>query len=193
MLKRFIDFVYTEKIEIIPPKENSKKVAVFLGRFQPLTKAHVEIIRKIEKAEKLPVVVFIVKGKKTSQNKEKNPFPLDIQIELFKKVFGNKVEVKTIPTGFIGDIINTLRQEGKEPLVLYCGSDRVKGYEGQLKRYEDIFFANIKVKEVPRTNEDISATKVRNALKNNDFETFKKNTDKAIWNEFEKLKKYIQE
>jgi citrate lyase synthetase len=49
----------------------------------------------------------------------------------------------------------------------------------------------LEIKEIKRTDEDISATKVREALINNDIEAFKKLTDKKMHKMFEELKAII--
>lgn len=49
------------------------------------------------------------------------------------------------------------------------------------------------IKEIPRTDDDISATMVRESLKSDDFEKFKTLTDKRIHNMYATLKDVINE
>jgi len=164
-----------------------QKVAVFMGRFQPPTKAHLSIIKQIEQHEHLPVVVAVVRGSKTSQNKSKNPFDFETQKAILRACLNN-VKIIQVSTGFIGEFVDILRRENKEPVVLYCGSDRLSGYQQQVNRYKTQLNLNLVVKEIPRTETGISATKVRLALKNDDIEAFKKLTDKCEWQFFDLLK-----
>jgi len=187
--KQYIDEAIALNQVIKTPGQH--KVAVFMGRFQPPTKAHLSIIKQIEQREHLPVVVAIVRGSKTSQNKSKNPFDFETQKAIFRACLNN-VEIIQVSTGFIGEFVDILRRENKEPVVLYCGSDRLSGYQQQVNRYKTQLNLNLVVKEIPRTEGDISATKVRLALKNDDFETFKKLTDKCEWQFFDLLKKQME-
>jgi len=159
---------------------------IYLGRFQPLTIAHSNIIKRVSKENKSGTI-FLVKGKKTSQDKENNPFDEDIQIEMIKKVLPANMEVKVIPTGFF---INELNQMKYDNFVVYAGTDRIESYKKMVK-YSD--GKNIIIKEIKRTNSDISGTKVRQSLKDNDLDTFKKMTPKEEWGMFDKLRKTILE
>jgi hypothetical protein len=67
----------------------------------------------------------------------------------------------------------------KRPLA---GSDRVRGYQDQIKGQLGLY-----VKEIPRTGDDISASKIIEKIDDEDY--FKKNTPKEIHNLYENLKK----
>ena len=100
-------------------------------------------------------------------------------------------EFLDLDNGFVGEWIHELRKVNKEPIALFCGSDRKKSYEAQIKRYSEKLNLNITVEEIKRTGNDISASKVREALKNNDKDLFKANMDKSVWVLFDRLKKYV--
>ena len=176
-----------EKIIIIDKVNHNsgkKKVAIFLGRFSPPTLAHIKIIKQ----SRLPVRLFIVSGK--TQETNKNPFSVETKKKIFKRCLHN-VDMYEVTSGFIGELIHILRNKNEEPIEFYCGSDRLETYQAQLNRYKDKLNLTLKLKEIKRTDEDISASKVRDALRANDFETFKKMTDSKIWDMFEELKKEI--
>jgi phosphopantetheine adenylyltransferase len=167
-----------------------EKMVVVMGRFQPPTLAHRDIIIDASKKFKAPVAIVLVRGEKTP--KEKSPFPIEMQKVMLNKMIKVPHDIYITGSGFIGNFISMMRDNGKEPIGLVAGTDRIKTYKGQIKRYGDEFNLNMKVKEIKRGAQDISATKVRNALKNDDIETFKKMTDKNIWNLFDKLKGYVK-
>jgi len=176
-MKTFRDIVLTEK---------EKTVGIFSGRFQPVTKAHSAIINTMAK-ENNKVIIFLVKGKKTSEDKTKNPFDSDTQKKMLELVSPSNVEIKIISTGFFVDELNKLPDGTK--FVAYAGSDRVKAY----KAYEKYMEGNrtLEIKEIKRTDKDISATKVRQSLKDNNFEDFKALTDKKIHKMFDELRNIL--
>ena len=49
----------------------------------------------------------------------------------------------------------------------------------------------VEVETIQRTAEDISATKVRKALKDGNFESFKSMMPKELWDMFDELREYI--
>jgi len=161
-------------------KVDYSKSAFTLGRFQPLTLGHMKMIDELKKFKK--AYIFIVKGKKTSKDKDKNPF--DLQKEMIKKV-APKINVIEIPSGFFVDEIEKLHEN---EFYLLCGSDRVKGYERMLSYLEN---KKVNILEILRSDEDISATKVRQALKNDNKKEFEKMTPKEIHSYYDKLKEYL--
>ena len=163
-------------------KVDYSKSAFTIGRFQPLTSGHMKMINELKKFKN--AYIFIVKGKKTSKDKDKNPFDIDLQKEMIKKV-APKIDVIEIPSGFFVDEIEKLPEN---EFYLLCGSDRVKGYERMLSYLEN---KKVNILEILRSNEDISATKVRQALKNDNKKEFEKMTPKEIHNYYDKLKEYL--
>jgi len=176
---------FKDYIDTLISEKTNKTHGIYSGRFQPLTKAHTMIIEKMAK-ENDSGTVFLVKGKKTSKDKDKNPFDSDIQLEMLKKVLPKNVEVKILPTGFFIDELNEMSYNHYN---IYAGTDRVKMYKG-FKKYLDED-KTLDITTIARTDEDISATKVRDALKNDDEETFKKMTSSKIHSMYEDLKNII--
>lgn len=141
---------------------------IFIGRFQPITIAHVNIINQIS-IENENGTIFIVKGKETSKNKESNPFGINIQLMMLEKIIPDNITIKVLPSAFFVDEINTY---DNDKFVLYSGSDRIKSYE-RFKGYMNEG-KELDTKEIERSNQDVSATQVRLALHDDDEETFKK-------------------
>lgn len=185
------ELLLSEVIEIkdITRKKGTKPCSIFLGRFQPPTKLHVQILQQAQAEH--PLVLFIVKGKGTSEDKERNPFDAETQIKILKKSTKNSVkDIRIIPDGFIGTMVDSCRKTNLEPVILYAGSDRVKGYQQSIDRYKKEVGWNIKVVEIKRIeNEDnVSATKLRNALIHNDYPTFLKMSANLDKSDFEYLR-----
>lgn len=193
MLKKFKQFLAEaldlSKFELTPGK---KKVNIFIGRLQPPHKIHIKRLIDGDITE-----LFLVKGAKSDP--AKSPFPFEIQEELIKAIFKNKVRVYPLQSAFIGDVINILRKENKEPSKLFCGTDREATYKDQVKRYSKDLNMEMTVEVFDRVSTDtISGTDVRNSLKNSDeeagFADFQKYmpAEVATKDWYNKLKKYVQ-
>jgi cytidyltransferase-like protein len=165
--------------------ENNGSVGLMVGRFQPLTKAHTQIIETISK-ENDSGIIFLVKGKDSSKDKEKNPFDVEIQQKLLKAVLPGNMSIVVLPSGFFVDYINELPES---TFNIYAGTDRIKAYESFTKYMAE--GKTLSIKEIVRGDDDISATKVRNSLKEDDIESFKKLTDARVHKFFEELKGYL--
>jgi len=174
---------FKEYVKLEEYKKNNN--ALFLGRMQPPTKAHISII---ENALKIfgKVYVAIVKGEKTDPLK--NPFNFETQLEIINDIFGKNVILVQAKNGYVPMIIGYIEEKYNDEIsAVLAGSDRKESYERQLsKNYPDV-----QVIEIPRTTKGISATALRNALRDDDYDMFKKNTDKRILKYFEKLKTQI--
>ena len=169
----------------VPYKEQGKKpVNIFVGRFQPFTLGHVKVFEKMYKENGHPVVVYMVRGKKPDP--EKRPFDEDLQQAMFakmKKQYPFLEASYVVPNAAI-DTLYSAARPAYEPMMWGYGTDRKKDYSGMINKqaYRDQLDVHPEFKgiEIPRTGENISASKVRNALKIDDEKTFKQLTPKSI-------------
>jgi len=169
----------------VPHKEQGKKpVNIFVGRFQPFTLGHVKVFEKMYKENGYPVVVYLVRGKKPDP--EKRPFDEDLQQAMFakmKKQYPFLEASYVVPNGAI-DTLYSAARPAYEPMMWGFGTDRKKAYTGMIdkKAYRDQLGVHPEFKgfEIKRGEENISASKVRNALKIDDEKTFKQMTPKSI-------------
>jgi hypothetical protein len=136
-------------------------------------------------------VVVIVKGGKSSEDKIRNPLSVEYQEKLLKKVSPG-VEVSISPNGFLPGILGYFRKQGKEVTTIYAGADRIEGYQSAIKKANDKMpddqKYHVTFKETERYT---SATSVRNAIRSNDYDTFKKLVPKEIWDEWDTLRKTL--
>lgn len=186
---------FKEEQEIALPGD--VEVSLFIGRFQPWHNAHSEIVRQtFKKYPNYQVLIGVVKGKGTSEVKEKNPLPFNVQVRLIKKSvkeFGNKVQVLSEPFeyGFFPYIFTYLRKQDYEVKVLVGGKDRASGYMQQIQKLKDKD-ETVDVKMfIPNTRHLVSATQVRETIKNNDFQKFSEYTT-GIEDEYTMLQRYIK-
>ena len=118
LLQRQEDAYLTGKSIIIRGLKGNRN-ALFSGRFSPPTAAHMKIISDAMKKHD-GVVLNIVKAAKNDP--ASNPFPLDIQMKMWKTVFP-KLHIQTSTTGNLFTMIN--KSEYNINTVL-AGTDRVK-------------------------------------------------------------------
>ena len=151
------------------------------GRFQPFTLGHKKMFDLAFKKTDY-VVVNIVKGRKVDL--AKNPFPSELQKEMIRAIYPTKNIEFT--ESFSGNLITIMSKSEQNINVFWCGTDRYESYKTQLQRNPDL-----RVEEIKRSSDDISATKVRKAIKNNDFEAFKKLVPIEIHSYFDNLKQFF--
>ena len=136
-----------------------------LGKFRVLTKAHFNLI-KLATKEFDKVLVCLVSSKDTAKTENLRLRMLEVAL----KQFGNKVQIVKSSNG---NLLRIISNSDFNINAVYAGSDRVSDYEKQLKNV-----LGMKVKELVRTDEDISATKVIANINNEKY--FKQNTPKEI-------------
>ena len=188
-----------EGLKVNHPERGAKEVNMFVGRFQPFTLGHVKVVEHLHKQNGLPTVIFLVKAKKKKKEDSfKRPFDETMQVNMIKQVMKEyPIEtVYVIDTAAIDKMFNAMRPK-YEPVLWGTGSDRMKtyGYQVNNPKYrgelgvEDSF----RLEEIPRTDDNISATKVRNALLDGDEKTYKSMTPKSMHKMYKLLKQTMEE
>ena len=184
-LKRYkLNFTHSVKTDLMIKDDiqlNAKTVlikqmrgnnnALIIGKFRVFTKeGHYKLIKRASTLYD-NVVVCLVTSADTASTK-------DLRESMIKKCFPG-VQIIHTSNGNILSIIN------KCPIninVVYAGSDRVSGYQQQIKNN-----IGMSVRELPRTDSDISASKVIAEI--NDKEFFTKNTPAEIHSLYDEIKK----
>ena len=190
-----------EALKVKYGEQGKEAVNMFVGRFQPFTLGHAKVLEAIHKENGLPVVVFLVKSKNPKVKKGddfRKPYDTDTQIEMFnqvKKQYKFLKEILIIPTGGIDTIFNEMRPK-YEPVLWGTGTDRLKSYGYQVNNdsYRDQLNcrSDFELFEIPRTDDNISATQVRNSMLDGDEKTFKSMTPKAIHGMYGSLKSKLE-
>ena len=162
---------------------------IFIGRLQGITVGHTKVIDIMSKTHPYNYIV-LVKGEKSSGDKQRNPFPFEVQEKMIKKILQNNVKLIVAKSANLEDVLPKL--DGKN-FTIYCGPDRLSDY----RRYASYVSKQgyiVKVIDteqmIPR-DDSISGTKFRAALKANDFEAFKKIAPKEIHGMFSELQEYL--
>lgn len=176
------------------------KVNIVVGRFQPFTLGHQSILEALFKENGLPTVVCCVTNTKFDS---RHPFSDDLiktELETCYKSEKFFQDVFFIKSANIVEIGEELKKRNYEAHLWGCGEDRKTPYEKMASnpKYTVNFPDDFKVFALLRDDssegiDGISATKVREAIKNNDQESFKKMMPKGAEKLFDKFKGSIKE
>jgi predicted kinase len=168
-------------------REQKEKHAVLaFGRMNPITNGHEKVVKTVKKlAKQVGGSHHIVLSH--SQDAKKNPLTVEQKIKHAKHAFADTNFVaasKESPTFF--DYAEKLYKQGVTHLHMVAGSDRAVEYVKLLQKYNGTHkgarfnFKYVGVESAGERDPDaegaegISASKMRDAAKNGDFDTFKK-------------------
>jgi len=165
--------------------ENS--IGLVVGRFQPPHIGHKQIFERVAKNHN-KFYILLVKGAKSSKDKKRNPFPSDLQKEMLQEILPNNGEVLEVPNAFIPKTVEVTDFESNS-FVLYAGPDRAKKYEDLIDKMPEGTELSIVPVNFDRSN--VSASTVREALKHEDFDIFKKVMPDELLKYWETLLEFI--
>ena len=174
-----------------PEEEEDKKEGETLrtayGRFNPPTVGHEKLLGAARKAAAGGQVKIYPSR---SQDPKKNPLDPDMKISYMKKMFPdyeeeivNDAEMKTI-----FDVLKTADADGFKNVNIVVGADRQAEFENLATKYNGALydFENIRVISAGVRDSDaegvegMSASKLRKAVQDDDFDTFRRGTPKGL-------------
>jgi len=164
-----------------------KSVNVMIGKFQPITTGHLKVVDEMYNLNGLPTYFFIVRRKDSILSEF-------LTINIFNTLYKNNTKVAgySFKKGEWYDTwLSELRMKGLEPVLLGCGEDRSGLYERNLYEINTKNNSNVELYVEKRDTEDISATKLKNAIIEDDKETIKKSFPKYLHGFLEKVKKEL--
>lgn len=188
-----------EALTVKHMEQGKTPVNMFVGRFQPFTLGHAKVLETIHKENGFPVVVFLVKSKVKKGEEFSKPYDEKTQVDMFnqvKKQYPFLKEIYVVPNAAIDTLYNEMRPK-YEPVLWGTGTDRMKGYGYMVNNdsYRDQLNAraDFGLFEIPRTDDNISATKVRNAMMDGNEKDFQAMTPKAIHGMYKELKSKLED
>ena len=126
----------------------------------------------------LPTVIFMISNNKMDK---KHPFSDELikkEMDMLKKSLKGIEDTAYVSSANLRKLGQWCYENDYEPQLWITGSDRLADYKRQAENpiYQERghFPSSFTTLEVPRTDDDISATKVREAIRNDDLETFRK-------------------
>jgi hypothetical protein len=179
-------------IEILKEERGKerKPINVILGRFQPFHNGHLKMAKNLMEENNLPTFVVVVYP---GHNKSgKSPFGEESIKRYMDSIVANNDEIEGYfisPRGLLGSAIAKLIDMGYDPKLIGAGPDRIEDYSKQIDyiRMSDIknkVSDDLRIMETPRVT---SGTKVRQAIKDEDFSKFKKMVPKEVSNLYNDL------
>jgi nicotinic acid mononucleotide adenylyltransferase len=148
-------------------------VAIF-GRFNPPTSGHEKLVNlAVETAKKVngdPILCL-----SHTQDNKKNPLDFNSKVKWVKTFFKNITVIENDKIRDPFKMVTALKELGYTQLYIVVGEDQATGgYAKSLEKWAtDKGFTKVEIIQSPRTDEDVSATKSREAVKTNNFQLFK--------------------
>lgn len=169
------------------PEERGDTITIVFGRFNPPTIGHEKLLKT---AEKISVGGDLKIYPSRTQDAKKNPLSADTKISYMRKMFPkfgeriiNDPYMKTI-----FDVLVAASKEGYQNVNLVVGSDRQSEFENLAQKYNgDLYTFNLinvvsaGVRDVDAEGvEGMSASKMRKAVMDDDFDAFRRGTPKTL-------------
>ena len=172
-------------------KNKMKNRVVFtFGRFNPPTIGHEKLIKKVESVAKGGTFYIYPSW---TQNAKKDPLPHKVKFNWMKKIFP-KYAKNIISDPLCKTAIHVLtKYEDFDTVAMVVGSDRVSSFQKLFDKYNGVesthgFYEFDKIEVISAGDRDpdaqgvegMSASKMRLAATNNDFESFELGVPNAI-------------
>ena len=180
------------KIKSKKPEEDAQKgmmsadLTIAFGRFNPPTIGHEKLLQAAEKAAQGGDLKIYPSR---TQDAKKNPLDPDMKISYMRKMFPKYEEqiVNDNEMKSIFNVLTTAYEEGYKSVNIIVGADRQAEFENLANKYnKDLYdFKQIRVISAGVRDADaegvegMSASKMRKAVADNDFEAFKRGTPKS--------------
>jgi len=180
------------KTEKASEKETQKSgdgetITVAFGRFNPPTVGHGKLLAAAKKASQGGELKIYPSR---TQDPKKNPLDPDMKISFMKKMFPDFEEniVNDDEMKSIFNVLTTAGEQGYKNVNIIVGSDRqsefenlAQKYNGELYNFELIRVISAGVRDADAEGvEGMSASKMRKAVVDGDFDSFRKGTPKDL-------------
>ena len=162
-------------------------LTVAFGRFNPPTVGHEKLLSAAKKASQGGSLKIYPSR---TQDPKKNPLDPDMKISYMKKMFPDFKEniVNDEEMKSIFDVLTTAGEDGYANVNIIVGSDRQSEFEnlatkynGELYDFENIRVISAGVRDTDAEGvEGMSASKMRKAVADDDFKSFRKGTPKDL-------------
>ena len=174
------------------PEEEDKKgegqtLTTAFGRFNPPTVGHEKLLSAARKASAGGALKIYPSR---TQDPKKNPLDPDMKISYMKKMFPDYEEeiVNDAEMRSIFDVLKTADEDGFDNVNIIVGADRqsefenlAQKYNGELYDFDLIRVISAGVRDSDAEGvEGMSASKLRKAVQDDDFDTFRRGTPKGL-------------
>ena len=166
---------------------DSATLTVAFGRFNPPTVGHGKLLSAAKKASQGGDLKIYPSR---TQDPKKNPLDPDMKISYMKKMFPDYDEniINDDEMKSIFNVLVTASEDGYEDVNIVVGSDRqaefenlATKYNGELYSFNQIRVISAGVRDADAEGvEGMSASKMRKAVVDGDFDSFRKGTPKEL-------------
>ena len=168
-------------------ESEGKTLTTAFGRFNPPTVGHEKLLSAARKAAAGgPLKIYPSR----TQDAKKNPLDPDMKISYMKKMFPDYEEeiVNDAEMKSIFDVLKTADEDGFDSVNIVVGADRQAEFEnlavkynGELYDFDQIRVISAGVRDSDAEGvEGMSASKLRKAVQDDDFDTFRRGTPKGL-------------
>jgi cytidyltransferase-like protein len=180
-----LETIDNSKSGVVAEKEGNKDlkdVNLLVGRFQPFHNGHLKMAKFLKEKNNFPSVAVIVYP---GHNKSgKSPFKEDTIKKYMDGIVRDESEIADyiiVQRGLIGSAIVKLIEKGYKPHLIGAGEDRIDDYTKQLEYVKKSEIGeemkDLKLIKTPRVT---SATKVREAIADDDYQEVKRLVPKGV-------------
>ena len=167
--------------------ETTETLTVAFGRFNPPTVGHGKLLAAAQKAAQGEDMKIYPSR---SQDAKKNPLDPDMKVSFMKKMFPDYAEniINDDEMKSIFNVLTTADEGGYRNVNIIVGSDRqaefenlATKYNGELYDFENIRVISAGVRDADAEGvEGMSASKMRKAVVDGDFDAFRRGTPKEL-------------
>ena len=181
-----------QQAQEIPPEEQTEEeqaptLTVVFGRFNPPTVGHEKLLKSAARASAGGDLKIYPSR---TQDPKKNPLDPDTKISYMRKMFpefGERI-INDYKMATIFDVLTAADQDGYGNVNIVVGSDRqaefenlAQKYNGNLYNFDLIRVISAGVRDADAEGvEGMSASKMRKAVTDNDFNSFRRGTPKTL-------------
>ena len=178
------------EIDSLKTEAKGKSIAFAFGRFNPPTIGHEKLINKVKSVPTNDYKIYLSR----SEDPKKNPLSPRDKLSIIKKMFPSHARnIEINRTNMVLDIATELYKKGYTDITMVAGSDRVREFEGILKKYNGVKsrhglydFNTINVVSAGERDPDaegatgMSASKMRAAAAKGDLKSFEKGLPSGV-------------
>ena len=168
-------------------EDTTETLTVAFGRFNPPTVGHGKLLAAAQKAAQGEDMKIYPSR---SQDAKKNPLDPDMKVSFMKKMFPDYAEniINDDEMKSIFNVLTTADEGGYRNVNIIVGSDRqaefenlATKYNGELYDFENIRVISAGVRDADAEGvEGMSASKMRKAVVDGDFDAFRRGTPKEL-------------
>lgn len=155
-----------------------KQVNIIIGRFQPITNGHLKCAMQAYEKRGCPTVLCMIDTPEARVD-ARHPFPSTMLLPMYHDLFDGQekshiIDIVLIKNADIVKVAEILRDKDYEIRSWSCGTDRVDSYTKMAEKYAEKagLSPDFEVIEIKRGDDDESATKLRQALRDDDKTAF---------------------